>query len=158
MGEDLLLRGQDHFRQHGVHRQLCHLPTRLKREKGKVRPVLSQIPPPPPPEESLEPASLRPTSPHRGEFSEVVEGSKRIQLFQSQQQRLIWRRVQEVEVHQVMDPWGGVRNRGCCTGQQCQEPQPRAPAAASPKLFSSSTTLPRLVLWISGTVVSSSSC
>lgn len=42
--------------------------------------------------------------------------------------------------------------------QKLQCPVKRAWAAQSPKLFSSSTTLPRLVLWISGTVVSSSSC
>jgi hypothetical protein len=43
---------------------------------------------------------------HRGEFSKVVEGAKGIKLLQSQQQGLVWRRVQEVKVHQVMDPWG----------------------------------------------------
>lgn len=46
-----------------------------------------------------------PAPTHRGEFSKVVEGTKCIKLFQSQQQGLVWRGVQEVKVHQVVDPW-----------------------------------------------------
>lgn len=115
--KDLLLRGQDHFRQHGIHRQLCHLSTRLKK-KGKAE---ASFPSSsfhhyrsPWPHHRGVPGAIRlfftlsqPTlSPHRGEFSKVVEGSKCIKLFQSQQQGLIRWRVQEVEVHEVMDAWG----------------------------------------------------
>lgn len=53
------------------------------------------------------PANLpQPTAlpPHRGEFPKVVEGSQSIQLLQSQQEGLVRWRVQEIKVHEVMDP------------------------------------------------------
>lgn len=65
-----------------------------------------------PPQGSLGPSEVsfilsQPVLPlaYRGEFSKVVEGAKGIKLLQSQQQGLVWRRVQEVKVHQVVDPW-----------------------------------------------------
>lgn len=116
--EDLLLRGQDHFRQHRIHGQLCHLSTRLKgRGKGEVNfPELPSTTTPGALGTITKgvPGAIRlfpshcpsPGAAHRSELSKVVEGAKCIKLFQSQQQGLIWWRVQKVKVHQVVDPWG----------------------------------------------------
>lgn len=90
------------------------------------------------------------------ELSQVVQGSQSVKLLQSQNQGLMRRRVHEVKVDQVVDPWTENKNR--IRHKDWHQTEPPVLTESSPKLFSSRTTFPRLVLWISGTVVSSISC
>lgn len=117
-----------------------------------------------------------------GELAEVVQSTQGVELLQRQHQSLMRRRVHEVEVNQViytcqrMDEktecrdtaTGVILQSGGARGSQkylrTDLPLKGAPACCTrcvffiPRLLSNSTTLPRLVLWISGTVVSSISC
>lgn len=82
-----------------------------------------------------------------GELSQVVEGSQGIELLQRQDQGLVRGRVHEVKVDEVIDTY--IKETCLLIGQ----PQPpnwdlitSRSVVPSPKLFSSRTTFPRLVL------------
>lgn len=68
--------------------------------EGEVSPP-SAVPPPLKGSPRPHPTAL---PPYRGELPKVVEGSQSIQLLQSQQQGLIRWWVQEIKVHEVVDP------------------------------------------------------